>query len=233
VEAGLRSYNRNMPEEINRIATDHISDLLFAPTQNAIRILQDEGLQKSSVFCGDVMFGSILFYKDLVDEKYSVEEALGLNDFYLATIHRSENKHNSERLQNIFSVFSDLDQTVILPLYLRTRQKITSIEYSENIKIIEPVSYLQMIYLLKNCMKVLTDSGGLQKEVYFIGKPCITLSNQTEWPETLENGWNFIVSSDKDRILEKVYLKKVGRQNNAFGDGYAAVNLSNEILKYN
>jgi len=231
VEAGLRSFNRKMPEEINRIATDHISDVLFVPTQNAMNLLANEGIVERAVLVGDVMYDAILYNQKLADEKYKLSDITNLNNFYLGTIHRPSNTDNLVRLQNIFSAFSELDLPIILPLHPRTQKIIKKIKYSKNVKIIEPVSYLKMIVLLKNCKKVLTDSGGLQKEAYYLHKPCITMRDETEWIETLENNWNFIVGADKDLILEKVKNKEFGKQKDYFGDGKAAEKIVDFIYK--
>lgn len=222
VEAGLRSFNRKMPEEINRIATDHVSDLLLAPTQNAVNLLAQEGLAGKTVFTGDVMFDSLLFYRELVNEQHRLGQLKNSDHFYLATIHRPENTDDSKRLQNIFSAFSQLNLPVILPLHPRTQKLLKRVKYSGNVITTQPVSYLQMIYLLKNCEKVLTDSGGLQKEAYFMKKPCLTLRDQSEWVETLENNWNFIVAANVDDILEKIKVNEFGAQSASFGDGKAA-----------
>ena len=229
VEAGLRSYNKLMPEEINRIATDHISDLLFAPSQNAMDILKKEGLEKNSVFSGDVMYDSVLFYEKLADEKYDLSDLTDLNEFYLATVHRQENTDDPERLQNIFSVFSELDVPVILPLHPRTKSKLNGIKYSGNVRLIDPVGYLNILLLLKNCKKVLTDSGGLQKEAYFLKKPCITLRDETEWIETLNNNWNFIVGTNQNLIQEKIAIDNFGEHKNYYGDGKSGINIINTI----
>jgi len=222
VEAGLRSFNRKMPEEINRIATDHISDLLFAPTQNAMRLLANEGLTEKAEFSGDVMYDSILFYSKISNEKHRIPEMDGTDNYYLATVHRPENTDNPERLQSIFSAFSKLDYPVILPVHPRTKKLLEGIQFNDNVKIINPIGYLEMIYLLKNSHKVLTDSGGLQKEAYFMEKACITLRDQTEWVETLDHNWNFIVAADKEKILEKIHINNLGPRSNAFGYGHAA-----------
>ncbi len=230
VEAGLRSFNRKMPEEINRIASDHISDLLFAPTQNAMALLAKEGLADISRFSGDVMYDSILFYSKIVTEKHKPAVLDELNAYYLATVHRPENTDAPERLQHIFSAFSELDKPVVLPIHPRTRHLLDNIQFNDNIRIIDPVGYLEMLYLLKHSAKVLTDSGGLQKEAYFMNKACITLRDQTEWIETLENNWNFIVAADKDKILDKIQVNNLGARSDAFGDGHAAEKIINGIL---
>ncbi len=232
VEAGLRSFNRKMPEEINRIASDHISDLLFAPTQNAINLLAAEGIVEQARFSGDVMYDSILFYSDLLNESHRLPVLGTLDSYYLATIHRPENTDEPERLQSIFSAFSELDKPVVLPIHPRTRHLLDDIQFNDNVHIIDPVGYLEMIYLLKHSSKVLTDSGGLQKEAYFMNKACLTLRDQTEWIETLEKNWNFIVAADKDKILNKIQVNNLGTRNNAFGDGHAAEIIIKELLSF-
>lgn len=232
VEAGLRSFNKLMPEEINRITTDRISDLLLVPSQNAMKLLEKEGLAENSLFVGDVMFDSILFYQKMAEEKISLSDITDEKDFYLATVHRAENTDDRQRLQNIFSAFSEMNKPVILPLHPRTRSKLEGIEYNDNVKIIEPVSYLEMILLLKNSSKVLTDSGGLQKEAYFMQKPCITLRDETEWIETLNGNWNFIVGTDKDLILEKISVDTFDEQGEYYGDGKAGEKIVNALLNY-
>ncbi len=222
VEAGLRSFNRRMPEEINRIATDHISDLLFAPTQNAMHLLAKEGLAERARFSGDVMFDSILHYKQLVNESHRPEALGDLQDFYLATVHRPENTDNPQRLKRIFSAFARLPKPVIVPLHPRTQKLLSQVPIGANVKILQPVSYLQMLYLLKHCAMVLTDSGGLQKEAYFMQKACVTLRDETEWVETLENGWNVIVGANEEKIVQAVARRQPGEQSLAFGDGHAA-----------
>lgn len=233
IEAGLRSYNRRMPEEINRIATDHISDILFAPTLNALNILQHENLGERSVFSGDVMYDSILYFKDKSAEKIHLSEIANVKPggYYLATIHRQENTDDLSKLQEIFMAFSELDLPVIIPLHPRTKNILDEVAFRSNVKIIDPVGYLEMVSLLSNCIKVFTDSGGLQKEAFFLQKPCITLREETEWPETLEGNWNFTVGSDKEKILSHVHHSGFGIQNNKFGDGKAAEIIIERLLK--
>jgi len=232
VEAGLRSFNRLMPEEINRITTDRISDLLLVPSLNAMKLLEKEGLKENSLFVGDVMFDSILFYQKMAEEKFSIFDITNENDFYLATVHRAENTDDKQRLQNIFSAFSELDKPVILPLHPRTKSKLEGIQFSDNVKIIEPVSYLEMILLLKKCSKVLTDSGGLQKEAYFMQKPCVTLRDETEWIETLTGNWNYIVGTNKELIIEKAAVNAFDKQGEYYGDGKAGEKIVKALLNY-
>jgi UDP-N-acetylglucosamine 2-epimerase len=232
VEAGLRSFNRLMPEEINRIATDHISDLLFAPTKTAMELLKKEGLEPKSVFSGDVMYDSILHFERLAQEKVVLSNITELDEYYLATIHRQENTDDLSRLQNIFNAFSELDLPLILPVHPRTRKILEQVQFSDNVKIIDPVSYLEMIMLLKNCKKVLTDSGGLQKEAFFLKKQCVTLRDETEWTETLENNWNFVVGTNPQLILEKLKAKKIEKQNDYFGDGNSVKRILGALVNF-
>lgn len=234
IEAGLRSYNRRMPEEINRIATDHISDILFAPTLNALNILKQENLEERSFFSGDVMYDSILYFKEISQKKVKVEDIYPVepNNYYLATIHRQENTDDIKRLQEIFIAFSELDLPVIVPLHPRTKNILDEVSFRSNVKIINPVGYLEMVSLLSNCIKVFTDSGGLQKEAFFLKKPCITLREETEWIETLEGNWNFTVGADKQKILDKVLINEFSTQKDYFGDGRAAEKILNKLAEF-
>ncbi len=227
VEAGLRSFNRKMPEEINRIATDHISDILFAPTQNAMNLLRKEGLADKSFLSGDIMYDSVLYYQQTAFKKYQ-STALPFEEYYLATIHRQENTDDVQKLQQLFTAFSNLDKPVLMPLHPRTRKLIENINYSKNILIIEPVGYLELLHLLSHSAKVLTDSGGLQKEAFFLSKPCITLRDETEWVETLDNGWNYVLGCKINEILEKAKLPIPTAKNDYFGDG----NAGKRIIEY-
>ena len=206
VEAGLRSFNRLMPEEINRIVTDRISDVLFAPTMTAITNLKNEGLEKHTVFSGDVMYDSVLFYRDKVIAGGDKYRSPGLPpSYHLATIHRAENTDNPENLKNIFLAFSRIAESVVLPLHPRTARLLESIiRVPDNVIIIEPVGYLEMLWLTMHALKVLTDSGGLQKEAYFLDRQCITMRTETEWVETLHDNWNIVTGPDPDKILQAV-----------------------------
>lgn len=233
VEAGLRSFNRMMPEEINRILTDRISDVLFAPTKTAITELSKEGLSKNAVFSGDVMYDSVLFYQEKIKKNISTYQIKNIpNDYYLATIHRAENTDFPNRLQSILDAFSELDMPVVLPLHPRTKKIINKFNVSKNIIIIEPVSYLQMLTLVINSAKVLTDSGGLQKEAYFLNKRCVTMRDETEWTETLENNWNIVVGADKNKIVEACLLANTNNKRiNAFGNGHSAKKVINFLIE--
>jgi UDP-GlcNAc3NAcA epimerase len=225
VEAGLRSFNRAMPEEINRIITDRISDLLFAPTGTAIRNLGNEGLAGITMFSGDVMYDSILFYRDIVagdPRKYHIDGRPA--EYCLATIHRAENTDDRARLEQILQAFGRTGIPIIFPVHPRTRKVIGSMAgLPSNVILIDPVGYLHMIRLTMDAKKVLTDSGGLQKEAYFLGTPCVTLRGETEWAETLHDGWNTVTGTDPDAILAAVDspMPSAPRRND-FGDGKAA-----------
>ena len=222
VEAGLRSYNRSMPEEINRIVTDHTADLLLAPTENAMDLLEKEGLSHRSVMVGDVMYDSVLYSAGLARNKYEGRKIVEWEHFYLATVHRQENTDRTDRFKNILEAFARMDLPVVLPAHPRVRDLLNKFPPHENLKIIEPVGYLEMLTLLAQSEKVLTDSGGLQKEAYFNDKQCITLRDETEWTETLGNNWNILAGADSDRILECMKIEISGPRGNYFGNGKAA-----------
>ncbi len=235
VEAGLRSFNRAMPEEINRIVTDRIAGLLFAPTQTAVSHLTHEGLGDITCFTGDVMYDSVLYYKGWLlkdPEKYRTPEIPA--KYMLATIHRAENTDNPVNLKNIFTAFSELNQDIVLPIHPRTRKILQSqVSLPENVHIIDPVGYLQMLKLTLDATRVLTDSGGLQKEAYFLEKPCITLRTETEWVETLHDRWNIITGSDPGLIRQAVLSEHPTTPiRPAFGNGKAAEMILQKLLLF-
>jgi UDP-GlcNAc3NAcA epimerase len=211
VEAGLRSFNMRMPEEVNRILTDHISSVLFCPTQTAVNNLNKEGINNLQtgvkvVLSGDVMQDGALFYKSLQEplspDRYKGQVAP--NDYVLCTIHRAENTDDPKRLRAIFEALNEIakNQQVVLPLHPRTKKIIQSLQINtQNLTIIDPVGYLNMVWLIDHCTLVMTDSGGLQKEAYFFAVPCITLRDETEWVELVEAGVNTLVGADKAKIL--------------------------------
>ena len=237
VEAGLRSFNMNMPEEVNRILTDRISNILFCPTDNAIENLKMEGYQNIDckiVKNGDVMQDAALFYESKAQKpKVDLPEK-----FILATVHRAENTDDISRLTNIFEAFEELSKTipVVLPLHPRTKHKLTASNYNfseSSICFIEPVGYLEMVYLLKNCCLVMTDSGGLQKEAFFFKKPCITLRDETEWVELVENGFNILTGSDKTKIhnaVTQLLNKEILFDIDLYGNGKACERIVKELL---
>ncbi|MCM0647432.1 UDP-N-acetylglucosamine 2-epimerase (non-hydrolyzing) [Clostridium swellfunianum] len=231
VEAGLRSFNMNMPEEQNRILTDHLSKYLFVPTSSAEINLKNEGVIKGVYNVGDVMYDGVLRFKKLAEKKSNIVEKLGLskNGYILTTIHRAENTNDINRLKNIIEALNESNEKIILPLHPRTKKYIEDygLKFYENIKVIEPIGYLDMISLEMHAKKIVTDSGGVQKEAFFMEKPCITMRDETEWVETVENGWNVIVGTNKDKILNAIIsFVPEQKQKNIFGDGSAA----NKIL---
>jgi UDP-GlcNAc3NAcA epimerase len=239
VEAGLRSFNRKMPEEINRILTDKISDLLLCPTDQAVKNLKDEGIGKQSlariVKCGDVMQDAAIFYSKLAQKPdFKLPKK-----FILSTIHRAENTDDPKRLTSIFNALTKIsnDIPIILPLHPRTKKIISNSKLKINnsqLIFIDPVGYLEMIYLLKNCSLVMTDSGGLQKEAFFFHKPCITLRDETEWVELVENGFNVVVGSNSAGIYT-AYKKTINKNPNynidLYGGGKASQKVILELLK--
>ena len=238
VEAGLRSYNMGMPEEINRILTDRISDVLFCPTKIAVSNLNKEGYENIScriINVGDVMQDAALFYSDKA-QKPVVDLP---NRFILATIHRAENTDDLDILRSIFESFEFISKQkkIVLPLHPRTKQRLKELNYnfnSTNIVFIEPVGYLEMVYLLKNCDLVMTDSGGVQKEAYFFSKLCITLRNETEWIELVDNGFNIIAGNQAEKIInsynEFAVKNDCSFEMELYGSGNAGSLILNEIL---
>ena len=234
VEAGLRSFNRLMPEEINRLLTDHISTLLFCPTETAVRNLAQEGLTEGVHNVGDVMYDAALHNSQLAEEKSRILEILGLRPkgYLLATVHRPDNTDLPQNLRSIVAALSSLEATVLLPLHPRTRKALqgSGLTFGDNVKVVEPVGYLDMLALEKNARLILTDSGGIQKEAYFFAVPCVTLRQETEWVETVEAGWNVLVGADRRKIVEAVRnFYPQGERANLFGDGQASVKVV-EIL---
>jgi len=208
VEAGLRSFNMKMPEEVNRILTDRISDLLLCPTNTAIENLQKEGFNNiptKIVKSGDIMKDAVDYYSKVSEEKSSILNDLNLqkNEFILATIHRQENTDNLENLKSIFEGLQEINKKkqVVLPLHPRTKSILEKNNLSYKIKMIDPVGYFDMLELLKNCNLVITDSGGLQKEAFFNKKHCIIAREETEWVELVSTGFAQIVGSDKTKML--------------------------------
>jgi len=212
IEAGLRSYNMKMPEEINRILTDRISDLLLCPTETAINNLNNEGFSNVDtiiVKCGDIMKDAVEFYSQNSEEKSSIIGQLALknNEFVLATIHRQENTDDIDKLMSIFKGLEKISThcQVVLPLHPRTKKILEEQNLSYNIKTIDPVGYFDMLELLKHCKMVVTDSGGLQKEAFFNKKHCIIAREETEWVELVQNGFAKIVGSDAAKIEKAFY----------------------------
>lgn len=257
VEAGLRSYNRNMPEEINRVLTDNISTVLSCPTKIAVDNLRKEGfkniynkgnlIQKDNkknfkydssepmvVNTGDVMYDAVLYNKNLAKNKSKILNKLDLTleNYYLATVHRAENTDDKEKLENIFKQFTELEKKVILPIHPRTNKRINEFNLDKllkhkNIMIIDPVGYLDMISLVGNAAKVITDSGGVQKEAFMLGTPCITLRDETEWIETVEYGRNVLAGLGGKNLNINADFNSIDKNKFPYGKGDAAEKIVN------
>lgn len=212
VEAGLRSFNRKMPEETNRVMTDHVSDILFCPTKTAVENLAKEGITQGVHETGDVMYDCVLFYTEkakAIEQKTLGSLNVRSKSYYLATVHRAENTDDVLRCTHIVEALNEIatvDNPVILPLHPRTVVCIGKygLKFAGDVKVIPPVSYLEMLVLEDNAQIILTDSGGVQKEAYCLGVPCITLRDETEWVETVESGWNILAGADKHRIISGI-----------------------------
>ncbi|MCJ7682237.1 MAG: UDP-N-acetyl glucosamine 2-epimerase, partial [Candidatus Aminicenantes bacterium] len=265
IEAGLRSFNRDMPEEINRLLTDHCTDLLLVPTDNALRNLRNEGFMNTfpengiilrnhdwsflqnvpypiGINIGDIMYDAVLLALQKAEKKSTILKTLGLEPFryYLATMHRAENTDDPKRLQSIWEALQELsrDMPVVFPLHPRTKKAMAqlNLKRKENkIFVIEPVGYLDMLMLQKGAYKILTDSGGMQKEAFFLKIPCITMRDETEWVETIELGCNVLVGAEKDKIIEHARERFVSAKDafsdEPFGDGHSAERIY-EILSH-
>ena len=228
VEAGLRSFNRRMPEEINRVVADHLSNLLLCPSNTAVQNLAAEGIVENVHLVGDVMLDVLNWARQRNAAKPSgILGQLGLTKqhYVLATVHRSENTDDLVRLAQIVSAFNSLEEPVVFPVHPRARKVITEARYpiKPHVRLIDPVGYLDMVALTGAARLVLTDSGGLQKEAYWLGVPCLTMRDETEWVETVTSGWNTLVGSDSGKIAEAVdSFAPSGVRPVLYGDGFAA-----------
>jgi UDP-N-acetylglucosamine 2-epimerase len=256
VEAGLRSYRRSMPEETNRLLTDHLSTLLLCPTAQAVRNLSKEGIRNGDKTVvknvGDVMYDSILYYSQIAENKSTVlkdlnllsntpHSALRTPHYYLATLHRAENTDDPKRLKSIFTALKEIgkDCPVVLPLHPRTKKMMRVqglIKEAKGIQLIDPVSYLDMLKLEKHARVILTDSGGVQKEAFWFRVPCITLREETEWLETIRSGWNVLAGSKTKSIVEEARHRAVRKPPpggmGIFGDGKASEKIVQVIAKH-
>lgn len=236
VEAGLRSYNRRMPEEINRVVTDHLSDLLLCPTPVAVENLRKEGLAERAVLTGDVMFDAALAFRERAEKRGGpLADEWQPGTFALATVHRAENTDDPGRLRSIFKALDRIAEAicpVVLPLHPRTKKCLAAAGWSPRaLRIIPPCSYLEMILLEGRARFVLTDSGGVQKEAYFVKTPCITLREETEWEETLEHNCNALVGADEEKIVTAARnAGKAGPWTAAYGDGAAGAKILSALL---
>ena len=244
VEAGLRSFNRAMPEEINRVLTDHISTLLFAPTEAAMQNLAHEGIEPPRCFLvGDVMFDAVCVFGDLASQKSSVLESLGLTagNFVLSTVHRAENTDDLDRLKVILSALETISETlrVVWPMHPRTRKQIETHRLACNLRsgvcLIDPLGYLDMLMLERNAALIATDSGGVQKEAFFCSVPCVTLRNETEWVELVETGWNRLAPpTDSAQVVSAMLgaLGTKGQNIKPYGDGDAGNRIADILVNW-
>ncbi|MGC9516135.1 MAG: non-hydrolyzing UDP-N-acetylglucosamine 2-epimerase [Methanomicrobiales archaeon] len=250
VEAGPRMYDKSVPEEVNRIITDHISSLLFAPTPYAVENLHKEGLKEGVYLTGDVMLDLFRFFSKSADKSSNILEELKLDrgDYILTTIHRARNTDSIENLKAIIDAFSFLshNKRIVFPIHPRTVKYLKEyglyqgLKDNPNIDLIDPVGYLDMNILTRNAYKIVTDSGGLQKEAFFARVPCITIDSSTGWPETVLEGWNTIFEDSKENFLDKDDIINVvtsfapkGDYKNVFGDGRASEKICKIIEEYN
>ena len=241
IEAGPRMFDKAIPEEVNRVLTDHVSTLLFAPTQTSVENLGKEGITEGVHFTGDIMLDSFLHFSRVAERKSRILSELGLQKkgYLLATIHRAGNTDDKQNLKNIVSAFVSVNDKIVFPVHPRTEKYLKRyglydmLKKAPNMTLIDPVGYLDSIMLTVNTKKVLTDSGGLQKEAYFARVPCITLDEMTGWVETVQDGWNTLVASNKDKIIEAIkHFEPKGKQRKVFGDGKATRRIVDILANY-
>ncbi len=235
VEAGLRSYNRRMPEEINRVVTDVLAEFLFCPSQEAVDNLRREGLERGVYLTGDVMVDALYHYSQVAETKSKILDKYGLSagGYVLMTIHRPVNADDSKRLSILLHALEKAEKPVLFPVHPRTRKLIPLEKLADHptIRFLDPVGYLDMLKLEKNAAVILTDSGGVQKEAYLHRVPCITLRTETEWKETVADGWNTLVFSDWDRLIQLINNPpRAKKWHPHYGDGQAASRIA-AILK--
>ena len=235
VEAGLRSFNRRMPEEHNRVVADHVADLLLCPTQTALDNLAREGITHGVHLVGDVMFDAVLHNATLAEQRSTILARLGLQPgaYTLVTIHRPGNTDDPLRLQSILDALAEIPGPVVFPVHPRTRQRLAEFDLSLPpsgagvLMPIDPVGYLDILMIEKNARLILTDSGGIQKEAYFFAVPCLTLREETEWVETVQAGWNRLVGADRAAIVQSALeFQPAGSPPPLFGDGQAAAKIA-------
>jgi UDP-GlcNAc3NAcA epimerase len=241
IEAGLRSFNRNMPEEINRIATDVLASQLFCPTDNAVELLNREGISNEVYQCGDIMHDAMLHFLPVSERKSNILEELDLkkNKYHLFTMHRPENTDHPDRIKAIFKGLEASKKTIVYPVHPRMRSVLgnreirAAFEKIKNLRMIDPVGYLDMINLEKNADKIITDSGGMQKEAYFVKRPCITIRDESEWVETVNAGFNVIVGADPHKIADAIRnFDPEIKDDGLYGDGNSAEMIAKEIFRF-
>lgn len=236
IEAGLRSFNKRMPEEVNRIMTDHISEYLFCPTDTAVHNLHDENIERNVFNIGDVMYDAVLYNRKLAKEKSSIltDHDLVKGEYLLITIHRAENTDDPAKMKNILEAFAKTSEVKVWPIHPRTKHKLMDYGFDltaiPNLKIIDPVGYLDMLTLEADAKKIVTDSGGVQKEAYFMEVPCVTVREQTEWVETLEAEANILVGTDVSKMISAINKAVTPEYKEVFGDGKASYQIV-EVLE--
>ena len=238
IEAGERSFDRRMPEEINRLVADKLASAFFCVSQTAVKQLANEGVTKDVYWVGDVMLDANLANRPLARQKSTVLSTLGFApaSYGLVTVHRAANTDDPERLSNIVKALSQVGETVVFPVHPRTRGALEKLDvkFGNNVRLIEPVGYFDMMVLEENARIIATDSGGVQREAYFMSKPCITLRDETEWTETVEVGWNKLVGVDVDTIVnEWKNFAPPAEQPPIFGDGKAGEKIADILGKIN
>lgn len=235
IEAGLRSFDKSMPEEINRVLTDRVSDVLFCPTEAAVRNLAAEGITRGVYRVGDVMYDGLLYNLALAKARSTILDDLTLSPkgYLLATVHRASNTDTRDHLAAILAALALVDEPVVFPAHPRTRKQISLFELDvpPNVRLLEPLSYFDILVLQKHARLLLTDSGGMQKEAYCLGTPCATLRPETEWVETVEAGWNVLVGADTARIVETVRsFNPPAERPPLYGDGRAAERIVSTLV---
>lgn len=232
VEAGLRSFNKAMPEEINRILTDHVSSILCCPTQTAVQNLHKENITKGVYHVGDIMYDAALLFGKEAEQRSTILQTLGLSpkEFLLCTVHRAENTDSQERLCQIAQAWTEIaaSERIVIPLHPRTRiylekyNLLATLQQQPNILLTDPLGFLDMVMLERNARIILTDSGGIQKEAYFHKTPCITLREETEWTETIESGWNQLAGFHAKDIIKCLSTSNDRKEIQEYGDGNTA-----------
>ena len=237
IEAGLRSFNKKMPEEINRIMTDHVSEYLFCPTETAIENLHNENIRHNVINVGDVMYDAVVYNKKIAMDKSTILSTHNLKDkgYHLITIHRAENTDDREKIGNILAAFERIEEVKVWPIHPRTKNKLKEYGFKldeiPNLVVIDPVGYLDMLTLESHAKKIITDSGGVQKEAYFMEVPCVTVREQTEWVETLAEDANILVGTDVEKIINAVYKEVTPSYTPLFGDGNSTKKIVDSLEK--
>ena len=238
IEAGLRSYNQEMPEETNRVVADHVSDLLFAPSKSAVESLEREGITEGVHFVGDVMYDAILWAREVASRESTILKRIPVTEeeFILSTIHRVGNTDSPAKLKAITEALSNASLPVVLPIHPRTEKRLQEYDLwdqtTDAIEVIDPVGYIDFVQLLDSAERVATDSGGVQKEAFYLDTPCVTMRNETEWTETVECGWNILVGADRGAIRKALRTDEwPNTKKSPYGGGRAAKQVA-EVLSH-